>query len=257
MRIEALSTFVGIVLAATSVCGQAAKTGAKLTPAQQFAHAKDLIQNNCIDCEGGTVTGIKQGIAEMKQAVAAGYPDKVAAYKLLDDAYADMDTYTQKDPKENAANAAERAQSMKVLYKLAPNDPEVLETYADNYAQDDAEKARLFKRVVELDPKRTDALYGLGLIISQNDAVEGMRIVEQAIVQEKNEEAVPTYVEGLTEIMQNHGCGLPDAQKWLDKANTAFERATYQEGDPKAMPEFKTQFLNAVTQQHCTNAATK
>lgn len=27
-----------------------------------------------------------QGITEMKQAIAAGYPDKVAAYKLLDNA---------------------------------------------------------------------------------------------------------------------------------------------------------------------------
>lgn len=255
MRTEVLSTLAGIVLAATSGLGQA-KPVPKLTAAQQFAHAKVLIENNCIDCEGGTIAGTEQGITEMKQAIASGYPDKVAAYKLLDNAYADMDTYTEKDPKEHAVYATERTESMSVLYKLAPNDPEVLERYAD-YVQDNTEKARLLKRVVELDPKRTGALYGLGLITAQKDVAEGMRIVEQAIIQEKDNESVMTYTEGLMEIMQTHSCGLPNAQSWLDNVRAAYDQATNGAGDPKAMPEFKTQFLNAVKQQHCGNALTK
>lgn len=257
MRTKVLSILAGIVLASTSGFGQSDKSGAKLTPTQQFAHAKGLIENNCLDCKGGTKAGTQQGIAEMKQAIAAGYPDKVGAYKLLDNAYADMDTYTQKDPKENAANGVERTQSIKVLYKLAPNDPEVLETYAENYAHDNAEKARLLKRVVELDSKRTEALYGLGLITSENDVVEGMRIVEQAIVEEKNDEATMTYAQGLTEIMQTHSCGLPHTKSWLDKVSAAYDQATKGEGDPKAMPAFKTEFLKAVKEQNCSNTATK
>ena len=107
MRTKVLSTLTGFVFAVTSGFAQAAKSTVKQTPAQQFAHAKELIENNCIDCEGGTRAGMEQGIQEMKQAIAGGYQDKAAAYKLLDNAYANMDTYTEKDPKENAAYAAE------------------------------------------------------------------------------------------------------------------------------------------------------
>lgn len=256
MGTRVLGTLAAFVLLATSGFGQTSKPPATQTPAQQFAHAKELIDNNCIDCEGGTRDGMEQGIKEMKQAIAGGYQDKVSAYKLLDDAYASMDTYTEKDRKENAANKNERAQSMSELLKLAPNDPEVLETYADS-VNDNAEKAKILKRVVELDPKRSDAVYGLGLITAQTDVAQGMRLVEQAMTQQKDAEAVVTYVQGLMGIMEAHGCALPDATKWQDKMSTAYDKSTRGEGDPAAMPEFKTQFLSAVRQQRCANAVPK
>lgn len=146
---------------------------------------------------------------------------------------------------------------MTVLYKLAPNDPEVLETYAENYAHGDADKTRLYNRIIDLDPKRTGARYMLGLLTAKTDATGGIRFIEQAVLEENNDEATITYVQGLTEIMQAHGCGLPNAKTWLDKASAAYDQATNGEGDPKAMPEFKQQFLAAVHQQHCANVPAK
>ena len=78
------------ILARTSSIGvqQGQQRPARPSAAQEFAHAKESIDNaNCIDCEGGTQKGLEEGIAEMKRAIEDGYPDKAAAYKLLDDAY--------------------------------------------------------------------------------------------------------------------------------------------------------------------------
>lgn len=256
MRTNVLTAFAAFLVVSSSSFAQSSKPAAKQTPAQEFAHAKELIENNCIDCEGGTQAGMEKGIKEMKEAIAAGYLDKVAAYKLLDDAYGSMQTYTDKNPNESAAYTAERAQSMNMLYKLAPDDAEVLERYAD-YVKDDSEKAKVLRRVVELDPMRADAWYLLGLLTAKSNVMEGMRLVEEAIERQQDPEAQVTYVGGLLDIMDAHACGLPNAAAWRNKIQSAYDHAVDGAGDPRAMPEFKKQFLAAVRQQHCANTATK
>jgi len=59
-----------------------------------FAAGKKLIQENCIDCMGGTRAGLEHGITEVKNALTGGYPERKAAYELLADAYAEMVTYS-------------------------------------------------------------------------------------------------------------------------------------------------------------------
>ena len=67
-------------------------------PLQQrhYLLAKQLIEDNCVDCMGGTKAGMENGIQEMQAALATGFADDKAAYKLLADAYNAMTTYVRK-----------------------------------------------------------------------------------------------------------------------------------------------------------------
>lgn len=236
------------------------RTAAQHDTAQEFAHAKELIEiENCIDCEGGTQKGLEAGIAEMKQAIADGYPDKAAAYKLLDDAYSNMGTYTDKNPEEHKKYAEEQSRLMMEMLKVAPNDPEILQRYADTLRQDDPKKEEVLRRVVQLDPKRTTALYDLGLITGRRDISEGLGLLAKAVQQETNSEAVVTYVQGTMQVMEEHGCGLSDSDGWQTKARAAYDKTVDGAGDAKAMPQFKTEFLNAAQAQQgrCRKTAAK
>lgn len=244
--IPALAAVLGVM---SSAPRQAQKAAVQQNAAQEFTHAKELIEIvNCIDCEGGTQKGLEEGIAEMKRVIADGYADKAAAYKLLDDAYTNMGTYTEKNPKEHEKYAEEQSRLMPEMLKVAPNDPEVLQRYADTL-HDDAKKEQVLRRVVELDPKRTTAGYDLGLITARHDANEGLGLLTKAVRQEANPEAVVKWVQGLIQVMDEHGCSLSDADGWLKKAEAASDKATQGEGDPTAMPQFKKQFLSAAEAQ--------
>lgn len=69
---------------------------AQNTPADHFARGKRLIEDNCIDCMGGTQQGEEDGIRELEMALQAHYEKPVDVYKLLADAYANMSTYVEK-----------------------------------------------------------------------------------------------------------------------------------------------------------------
>lgn len=246
---------VTFILAATSSIGvqHGQPRPERPAAAQEFAHAKESIENvNCIDCEGGTQKGLEEGIAEMKRAIADGYADKAAAYKLLDDAYSNMGTYTEKSPEEHKKYAEEQSKLMPEMLKVGPNDPEILQRYADTLREDDPRKEQVLRRVVALDPRRTTAVYELGLIAAHRDVTEGLGFLRKAVRQEANPEAVITWVQGMMQVMGEHGCGVTDSEGWLKKAGTAYDKATQGEGDTKAMPQFKTEFLNAAQGQQRT-----
>lgn len=94
---------------------------------------------------------------------------------------------------------------MPEMLKAAPNDPEILQRYADRLHEDDPKKEQILRRIVGLDPKRTTAVYELGLITARRDVTDGFRFLTKAVRQEANPETVIT----------------------------------------EAMPQFKTEFLNA------------
>src|ERR1700730_8907311 len=73
------------------------------TPADHFAKGKKLIENNCIDCMGGTQKGEEEGIRKLEAALQTHYAKPVDTYKILADGYANMSTYVQKDESDSQA----------------------------------------------------------------------------------------------------------------------------------------------------------
>jgi hypothetical protein len=230
--------------------GQAAKPGQK-----QFVRGRRLIESNCVDCMGGGRAGLEQGIRLVEEALNAGYPNKKAAYKLLLNAYAELATYTEKDPAAHQAYAEKRSQVLKKLVEMSPRDPEVLKEYADSLQNPD-EKAAVLAKVVELNPNQSDARYELGLITARKGkVVAGIQMVAEAIVHQGDPDALRNYVQGLINLLDEVKCPLPDAEQWNTKLIEAYNKATQGAGDPAVLSDFKKSFLEAVGKQPCASAS--
>lgn len=246
--LAALTVFFGGVTACVAQSHENANPANK-----QFVHGKHLIQNNCIDCMRGSRAGMEEGIKEVEAALSAGYPNKKAAYKLLEEAYANMTTYTDKDPQRHEIYLAKQSEIAKKLYELAPEDADALQAYADTLPENE-EKMKVLKRITEISPNRTDAKYELGLLTARKGNLsKGLELIEAAIQRQANPEVILTYVQGLLNVFDEHGCPLPEENQWLQKSNDAFVKSTSGAGDPQALPEFKKQFLDAVKKHNCVN----
>lgn len=220
---------------------------------QHFEKGKQLIEGNCIDCMGGTQKGMEQGIKEIETAITAGYRDKKTAYELLSDAYGSMSTYRGKYPEEERAYFAKRDEVDRKLYALYPNDPEVLNRYAETI-HDDSAKIEILRRVLKIKPN-PGAKFELGdLLLKQRNIIEGLSLVRSGIETEVNEEAVISYVATLIGRLQDLGCPLADGAAWNERAQTAFQKATQGAGDPTAMPEFKRAFFIELDKTNCRAA---
>jgi hypothetical protein len=240
-----------VSVAAFSSAQAAAKLGQK-----QFARGRQLIQSNCVDCMGGGRAGMEEGVRAIEEALASGYPNIRAAYKLLLSAYADLATYTEKDPLAHQAYAEKNTEILKKLVDLSPKDPEVLKLYADSLQNPD-EKAAVLAKIVELNPNLTDAQYELGLITAQEGKVAaGIRMVEDAIAHQADADVLRNYVQGLINLLDEAKCPLHDAEHWNTRLNQAYDKATQGAGDPTAMSDFKKSFVWVVGKQRCATAST-
>jgi hypothetical protein len=217
---------------------------------QHFQKGKQLIEDNCIDCMGGTQQGMEQGIKEMEAAINAGYRDKKAAYELLSDAYGDMSTYRGRYPEEEKAYFAKRDEVDRKIYALYPNDPEVLDRYAQTVHDDNA-KIEILRRLLKIKASPENK-FELGyLLLKQRNVAEGLPLVRSAIETETSEEAALNYVGTLISQLQELGCPLADGTAWNEKAQAAFYKATRGVGDPTAMPEFRKNFFTALDKANC------
>jgi hypothetical protein len=240
---------IGFLSLVVSLTGFASGQAAVKPGQKQFARGRELIQSNCVDCMGGGRAGMEQGIREIDEALRAGYPNKRAAYKLLLNAYADLGTYTEKDPPAHQAYAEKRTEVLKRLVDMSPKDPEVLKLYADSLQNPD-EKAAVLSKIVELNPNLTDPKYELGLITAQKGKVaEGIRLVEDAIAHQGDPDVLRNYVQGQINLLDEVKCPLPDAEQWNTKLNQAYDKATQGAGNPAAMSDFKKSFMEVVGEQ--------
>ena len=220
-----------------------------------FDKGKELIENNCIDCRGGTQAGMVQGIREVEAALQAGYRNRKAAFELLSDAYADMVTYTGKNPAIAKAYTTKRQQIDRKLLEMYPEDPDVLqryETWLDFTPGNESERMRILKQLVKIKPTPVSE-FGLGMMLmKQRNLNEGLPLVRRAITTEDDPEAVMNYVGGLVGQLGQLRCPMAYAASWNEKAYAAFDKATRGSGDPRALPEFKKDFSAALDQIRCT-----
>jgi hypothetical protein len=220
---------------------------------KHFERGKKLIENNCIDCMGGEQAGLEGGIREIEAALQAGYRDQKAAYKLLSDAYAEMTTYTEKNQEEAKAYRTKRVKTDRKLFELDPNDPDILERYA-NTLENDSDKIEILRRLLKIKPQPS-AKYVLGnLLLKQRKVNEGMPLIRSAIETESDAESVVTYVMDLMGELGEIGCPLAGADEWQQKVHTAFDSAMNGAGDANALPEFKKGFLASLDQNKCAGS---
>jgi len=246
---------IGVLSLVVSLAGFAPGQAAVKPGQKQFARGRQLIQANCVDCMGGGRAGMEEGVRQIEAALKAGYPNKRAAYKLLLSAYADLATYTEKEPSAHQAYAEKNAQVLKKMVELSPKDSEVLKLYADS-VQDPEEKARVLAKIVEINPNLLDARYELGLITTRKGkTAEGIQMVEYAIAHQANPDSLRNYVQGLINLLDEIKCSLPDAEQWNTKLNEAYDKGTQGAGDPDVLSDFKKSFLDVVGKQPCARAS--
>jgi hypothetical protein len=250
MNVWSISVLSFVVSIAGFAVGQATvKPGQK-----SFARGRQLIQSNCVDCTGGSRAGMEEGIRAIEDALKVGYSNKRAAYKMLLDAYGELDTYTEKDSSAHKAYARQKSAVLKKLVEVSPKDPEVLQTYADSL-QDPAEKAVVLAKIVVLNPNLTDARYELGMITAQKGkTASGIQMMEDAVAQQSDPEVLRNHVQRLINLLDEVKCPLPDAVEWNTKLNDVYDSATQGAGDPAAFSNFKKSFLEVVGKQACASA---
>jgi hypothetical protein len=227
-----------------------AAPAAAQSSAEHFAIGRELIENNCIDCQGGTQAGMEDGLREIEAALAQGLPDRIPALKLLADGYTAMITYSERDAAKADRFGAKAGALRAELYRLDPNDPEIVQNYADSLPQS-PDKLLVLRRLVALDPHRWGALYQLGLL-TLGEAGEGWALMRQAISGEEDPESIVTYVQGMLQALGDHGCAVPGEAELQNALLSASDAATSGAGDPAALPQFKARLWRALDAQKCT-----
>jgi hypothetical protein len=245
-----------IVLAATLHLAAIMQKVSKISSGEEhYLRAKHLIENNCIDCMGSTRAGMEQGIQEVQAALAAGFADQKAAYKLLADAYNAMITFSGNDVRERESFMKKERAAVSQVYRLDPGDSEFAVRYADTL-KDKQEKLTILRSVAERDPSQADAAFGAGLLLIDNGKLrEGLQFISKAITNQKDSEGVANYANTILEVLQNRNCPFSDAEAWRQKFIQASDKAIQGDGDPTEMLEVKKQFLARLEKHACqTNA---
>ena len=218
---------------------------------KHYLNAKNLIENNCVDCMGSTKDGMERGITEMQQALAAGFTDRKAAYKLLADGYNAMITFSGNNENERGNFEQQEHEAIGQVYRLDPDGSEFAVRYADTL-KDNQERLAIYISVAQKDPLQTDAAFGAGmLLLQENRSGEGLAYVRKAIANEKDPESLLSHAQGIMSALQNQNCPLPDAGDWNEKFEQAFLKATQGEGDSTDMREVTRQFLQKLNKFTC------
>src|ERR1700682_2292149 len=158
------------------------------TPADHFAEGKKLIEDNCVDCMGGTQKGEEEGIRELETALQEHYAKPVAAYNLLADAYANMSSYVQKNQSDSQAFQHKEYDVYRKLYELAPDDEQVLMDYSLTLTEA-KDQIAICRKILSLNPKNADARFSLGeLLLQQGNVKEGAGDMGQAVAIESDPE---------------------------------------------------------------------
>jgi tetratricopeptide (TPR) repeat protein len=237
-----VSSFLVAVLMAPSVQSQN-------TPADHFVRGKKLIEDNCIDCMGGTQKGEEEGIRELEAALEAHYEKPVDAYKMLAEAYANMSTYVGKNETQALAFRNKEYDIYRKLYALVPEDEEVLMDYSRTLPEG-KEQIPIFQKVLSVNPKNTNARFSLGeLLFRENKVKEGLEEMKQAVALESDPESIRNDVQRVLEALDQHHCPLQNAAAYNDEVFEAETAATQGAGNAQPMVAFKKKFA-AVLEQH-------
>lgn len=151
-------------------------------PARLFAHGAALIERHCGKCYKSEREEFEAGIAEVLEAVEAGYPDKASAYRILADAYRQM-TYihAQPDSEEQRRYRLKFIGMYENVLSLEPRDTATRYLYATSLRDRARELAEL-RRILEIDPQHALSHFSIGLrFINEGRHQDGVEHVQKAI----------------------------------------------------------------------------
>jgi len=162
---------------------------------EYFLQGQKLVERNASGNMGTTKEGMEAGIDALRKALEAGYPNVIEIYKMLGDAYLKMTDYDE-------SYRQKRQEIYEILLKIAPDDPDVMSDYV-RYVQDKVRKIEFYRRIIKIDPKRSKARFGLGILLVKTGSVdEGVKSVVEAIKMESNFRATGNYVIDLTDTLR-------------------------------------------------------
>jgi tetratricopeptide (TPR) repeat protein len=144
-------------------------------PERHFQKGKELIQANCGECLGATKGGLEQGVSEVNLALEKGYGDKLAAYKLLADAYNTLAVVYSTDRSQEQLSYRDKTQRMyQQAMALDGKDPRLRYEYAMTL-HDRTQQLQLLQENIKLDPNFAESHYALGVLLvwkgNLNDAI--------------------------------------------------------------------------------------
>jgi tetratricopeptide (TPR) repeat protein len=159
-----------ILLTAISLSTTAAASAQ--TAERHFQRGKGLIESNCADCMGSTKKALKEGIADLNKAIDMGYSDKVAAYKLLADAYNTLAiVYSDSGSQEEKTYSEARQDTYRRLLDLDPQNAQIRYEYAMTLS-DSTKQIGALRDVLKLNPNYADAHFTIGMLLIRTDQVD-------------------------------------------------------------------------------------
>ena len=161
-----------VVLVVLLTIGLASTIAAAESAQEHFEKGKQLIESNCADCMGSTKEALKQGVTEVSKALELGYGDKVAAYKLLADAYNTLAVvYSEPGSEEEKIYSTARQDAYLRLIDLDPQNVQFKYEYAINLSDNTKQLAAL-QDVLKLNPKYPDAHFAIGMLLTRTGQVD-------------------------------------------------------------------------------------
>lgn len=162
-----------------------------------FAAGKELVTRNFGDAYRATRDGLEQGIAKLRAAEKAGYPDRRAIYMLLADAYNSLGWAHAQDEGERAEFAAKEKEALRSAMRVAPMDAESRYRYAVT-AEDLKDREDAYREVLRVAPAHGPARFGLGSVLARvgrlDEAVRELRRAVLSFDLEEVEELGPKAV---------------------------------------------------------------
>lgn len=130
-------------------------------PVAVFEEGKRIIEENHPESASASDEGTLRGAIRVEEALALGYSDKVAAYRLLGKAYSRIGGFGRYNPQLKAEYRVKARQAYEQAARLAPHDADLLMELAgvQPYQQS---LAKALRAVLEANPNHADALYLLG-----------------------------------------------------------------------------------------------
>lgn len=188
------------------------------SPVERFRKAKRLIEHNTEDSTEATAEGINEGIEEMERAINAGYKNKVQAYKLLAHAYSALRGYYAHDSERLELYRTKVQELYRLLYRLAPSDPEVLWRYSSTL-KDDRERLPILRKALALNPQNIDLRFVLGnVLINLGQPHEGLQELYKAFALETEGRQLGTYASLIVDTLDHLGCPIAkEAVTWMGK----------------------------------------
>jgi len=192
--------------------------GEETSAEEYFLQGRQLVEENGYDRMGATKEGMEKGIDALKKALDAGYPNVIAIYKTLGVAYLEMSHYDK-------SYLHKRRDLYEILLKIAPDDPDVLDTYVSWYVKDKAREIEFVRRIIKIDPKRAGVRFSLGMLLIETGSVdEGIKSGIEAIEMESDLYIAGNYVTRLTDALFQIGCPLAGDDA-VDKKVYSMQRA--------------------------------